>query len=118
MHDNNLTYVTHGRPFLEHEYITPLRQIASEVANGPAHLFRPEDAIRIQSSAFDGTPLPMGTPLGENRPNGAFIDYFLNADSSDPVVLEIDDSAGKVVRRYSSTDRPQQVDPKTPDIPT
>ena len=117
VHENDLVVGTHGRSFWVLDDITPLRQLVSEITSAQAHLFTPENAIRIQSSAFDGTPLPMGTPLGENRSAGAFIDYFLKSDWSDPVVLEIDDSAGKLVRRYSSADKPQQVDPKTLDIP-
>jgi hypothetical protein len=66
---------------------------------------------------FDGTPLPMGSPIGENPPSGALIDYFLKAESSEPVVLEIYDSSGKLVRRYSSADKVQAVDPKSLDIP-
>jgi hypothetical protein len=80
-------------------------------------LFGPENALRIQTSLFDGTPLPMGSPIGENPPSGAFIDYFVKTASSEPVVLEIYDSSNKLVRRYSSADRPQAVDPKSLDIP-
>ncbi|HTK96256.1 MAG TPA: hypothetical protein VL382_11535, partial [Terriglobales bacterium] len=87
------------------------------MAGAAAHLFRPANAVRIQSSPFDGTPLPLGTPVGQNPANGALIDYFLRSDSAQPVVLEIYDHAGKLVRRYSSGDKPVQLDPKELDIP-
>jgi photosystem II stability/assembly factor-like uncharacterized protein len=117
VHDNDLVVATHGRSFWVLDDITVLRQLTPEVSSAAAHLFRPENAIRIQSSPFDGTPLPMGSPVGENPPNGALIDYFLKSDSTEPVVLEIYDYANKLVRRYSSADKLAQVDPKTLDIP-
>jgi len=117
VHDDDLVVATHGRSFWVLDDITVLRQLTPDVAGAPAHLFTPENAVRIQSSPFDGTPLPMGSPIGENPPNGALIDYFLKADSSEPVVLEIYDSSNKLVRRYSSADRQPQIDPKALDIP-
>jgi photosystem II stability/assembly factor-like uncharacterized protein len=113
VHGDDLVAATHGRSFWILDDITVLRQLTPPVAGAAAHLFRPQNAIRIQSSSFDGTPLPLGFPVGENPPNGAWIDYFLKADSADPVVLEIYDSANQLVRRYSSADKPPQIDPKT-----
>jgi photosystem II stability/assembly factor-like uncharacterized protein len=117
VHENDLIVATHGRSFWVLDDITPLRELAPNVAGAPAHLFHPENAIRIQSSPFDGTPLPMGSPIGENPPNGAVIDYFLKSESANPVLLEIYDAAHKLVRRYSSADKPPQIDPKSLDIP-
>jgi hypothetical protein len=117
VHENDLVVATHGRSFWVLDDITPLRQITASFSDEPAHLFQPETALRIQTSLFDGTPLPMGSPIGENPPSGALIDYFLKSESSEPVVLEIYDSSNKLVRRYSSADKPQTVDPKTLDIP-
>jgi hypothetical protein len=50
------------------------------------------------------TPLPGDEPAGENPPDGAVIDYYLKGDAAGPVTLEIADAAGKVLRRFSSTD--------------
>ncbi|HET9742250.1 MAG TPA: hypothetical protein VFQ00_05815 [Terriglobales bacterium] len=117
VHDNDLIAATHGRSFWVLDDITPLRQLAANVASAPAHLFRPENALRIQTSLFDGTPLPMGTPVGENPPNGAIIDYVLKSESSEPVTLEIYNNANKLVRRYSSANKPPQINAKSLDIP-
>lgn len=117
IHGDDLVVATHGRSFWVLDDITPLRQLSSDVANGAGYLFKPENALRIQTSLFDGTPLPMGSPIGENPPNGALIDYFLKAESSEPVTLEIYDSTNALVRKYSSADKPQTIDPKTLDIP-
>jgi hypothetical protein len=50
------------------------------------------------------TPWPPDVPAGKNPPDGAIIDYYLGQNSSGPVTLEIVDSAGKLVRRFASTD--------------
>jgi hypothetical protein len=117
VHGDDLVVATHGRSFWVLDDITPLRQLTAEVANSSAHLFRPENALRIQTSLFDGTPMPMGSPLGENPLSGALIDYFFKTGSSEPVALEIYDSSNKLVRRYSSADKSQPVDAKSLDIP-
>jgi hypothetical protein len=46
------------------------------------------------------------------------INYYLKADASGPVTLEIRDAKDKLVRRYSSTDKPEAVDEKSLPIPT
>jgi photosystem II stability/assembly factor-like uncharacterized protein len=118
LHGDDLIVATHGRSFWVLDDITALRQVASARASAAStQLFRPANAVRIQSSSFDGTPQPLGTPLGENPPRGALLDYFLSADSAQPVVLELYDHAGQLVRRYSSADKPKPLDPKELDIP-
>ncbi|PYV10567.1 MAG: hypothetical protein DMG07_20900, partial [Acidobacteria bacterium] len=57
------------------------------------------------------TPLPPDEPAGENPPEGAIIHYALKSATSGPVTLEILDGAGKLVRRYSSADPVEPVDP-------
>jgi len=46
------------------------------------------------------------------------VDYFLKGNSPAAVTLEILDSSGKLVRRFSSADKPAPVDPKELPIPT
>ena len=46
------------------------------------------------------------------------IDYYLKANASGPVVVEILDPAGDVIRRYSSDDKPPPIDPDKLNIPT
>jgi len=64
------------------------------------------------------TPLPPDEPAGQNPPDGAMIDFRLKADAADSVTLEILDDAGKLVRRFSSADKPEQIDEKEYDMPT
>jgi hypothetical protein len=58
-------------------------------------------------STWPDTPIPPDEPTAKNPPDGAVIDYYLGSAASGPVVLEILDGAGKVVRRYSSDDKPE-----------
>ena len=123
---------THGRGFYILDDVTPLRQ-AAEVASArsahAAYLVKPVTAVRVRFGTNDPTPWPPEMPSGENPPPGGILNYYLSADASSPVKLEILDAAGKVVRTYSSDEKaldPQPaVDPvaynkvcqKTPSAP-
>ena len=50
------------------------------------------------------TPLPPEEPAGQNPPDGATIDYWLKSPAQGPVVLEVLDAGGQLVRRYRSDD--------------
>jgi hypothetical protein len=117
VHGDDIVVGTHGRSFWILDDITPLRQIAAEVANSPAHLFRPQVAVRVRRSTNTDTPLPPEEPAGQNPPDGAIINYYLNS-GREPIVLEVLDNAGRLVRRYASIDQPEQIDPKELNIPT
>jgi photosystem II stability/assembly factor-like uncharacterized protein len=98
---------THGRGFWILDNITPLRQAAQARAAmnaSKAYLFRPLNAIRIRANTNDPTPWPPETPAGENPMAGAGIDYYLPSDASSPVLLEILDGSGRVVRHITSAD--------------
>jgi photosystem II stability/assembly factor-like uncharacterized protein len=118
--DDDLVVGTHGRSFWILDDITPLRQISEEVAASDAFLFKPELAYRVRWNMNTDTPLPPDEPAGKNPPDGAIIDYHLKARASGPVVLEILDSSNKLVRRYSSDDKPESIEAigKEVNIPT
>jgi photosystem II stability/assembly factor-like uncharacterized protein len=107
IHESDLIVATHGRSFWILDDITPLRQLADSMANSDAYLFKPEPAYRVRRSTNPDTPIQPDEPLGENPPDGAILDYFLAKPASGPVTLEIVDAQGKLVRRYSSTDKPE-----------
>jgi len=109
--DDDLIAGTHGRGFWILDDITPLRQIGAEVAAAKAYLFKPQTAIRVRWNMNTDTPLPPDEPALPNPPDGAVIDYYLGAGIAGPITLEIRDPAGALVRRYSSDDRIEPVDP-------
>jgi photosystem II stability/assembly factor-like uncharacterized protein len=109
VHGDDLIAATHGRSFWILDDIAPLRELSPATsAADRTHLFRPAMAYRVRRSTNTDTPLPPDEPAGENPPDGAIIDYLLPASVQGPVQLEILDAQGKIVRRYSSTDKPEQ----------
>ena len=106
IHENDLIVATHGRSFWILDDITPLRQLAGSMAGAEAYLFKPAPAYRVRRSTHPDTPIQPDEPTGENPPDGAILDYFLPQPASGPVTLEIVDAHGKLVRRYSSADKP------------
>jgi len=102
--DDDLVAGTHGRGIWILDDITPLRQIGKPE---DTMLFKPQTALRMRWNTNTDTPLPPDEPRAPNPPEGAIIDYYLASDASAPVVLEIVDTAGRVVRHYSSADPPE-----------
>ncbi len=122
VHNDDVVVGTHGRSFWILDDITPLRQLDAKIAAGP-YLFKPELTYRVRRDNNPDTPLPPEEPSGQNPPDGAMIDYWLSPKletsgvMSTEVTLEILDSAGKVVRRFSSADKPEPVNPKDYNVP-
>jgi photosystem II stability/assembly factor-like uncharacterized protein len=106
---------THGRGFLILDNLTPLRQIAEQVAKAEAYLYAPQTALRIRNGMNPPTPWVPEMATGENPPVGAMIDYVLGPTFSGVVTLEIADSAGKVIWSAKSTDPVLPIDPRYPD---
>lgn len=98
---------THGRGFWILDNVTPLReaaQLKQAMESRSAYLFKPAPALRVRFGTNEPTPWPPEIPAGQNPPPGALIDYYLAQTPNQPVKLEILDSAGRVVRTYSSDD--------------
>ena len=94
IHGDDLLVATHGRAFWSLDDITPLRHLSDSVENDAVHLFPPAPAYREAGGGF-------GFFRG-GGPAGAVIDYWLKSEPSGDVSLEIVDSHGKTVRKYST----------------
>ena len=116
LHGNDLIVATHGRSFWILDDIEPLREWAAHVEMQDAYLYHPAAALRIRNSENHDSPLPIETPVGENPPAGAIIDYNLIAAVAGELVLEIHDRDGRLVRRISSADKPPRVS-EVPEFP-
>ena len=113
VHGNDVVVATHGRGFWILDDVEPLRELAASSPLAPSlskgqddkavHLFTPERAYRVRRSTNTDTPLPPEEPTGENPPDGAIVDYALGAGAR-RVAIFIYDSAGREVRRYSSSE--------------
>lgn len=101
--DNDLVVATHGRSFWILDDISPLRQLTSSEGQHVI-LYKPADTYRIRWNTYPDTPLPQEEPVGKNPPDGAIIDYYLEATSASEVTLDITDATGKLIRHFSSKD--------------
>jgi photosystem II stability/assembly factor-like uncharacterized protein len=119
--DDDLVIGTHGRSIWILDNIAPLRQLADAARSGDAFLFTPARATRVRWNTFSDTPLPPEEPTGQNPPDGAILDYHLPR-AAKSVTLEIlaagAGAGAEVIRRYSSADEPERIDPNTLPYPT
>jgi photosystem II stability/assembly factor-like uncharacterized protein len=104
VHGEDLVIATHGRAFWVLDDVSPLRQLNAAATEAPVWLARPADAVRFRPSEFTGSPMQHDEPMAPNPVFGAALYYHLRTAATAPVVLSIEDSDGRTVRRYASTD--------------
>ena len=102
--DDDIVVGTHGRSFWILDDITPLRQLNTG-KSADTTLFAPQRATRVKRSLHTDTPFPPEEPAGQNPPDGAIINYYLKEPSKTPIVLEINNPSGTLIRRFSSDDK-------------
>ena len=108
---SDLVAGTHGRGFWILDNVTPLRQAAEAQAASTAYLFEPATAVRVRFGMNPPTEWTPELPAGENPIPGGIIDYYLAVDAAGPVLLDVLDSDGTVVRSLSSDDPVLSPDP-------
>jgi len=99
VHGDDLVAATQGRAIWVLDGLEPLREVTPQIAAEPVYLFPPAAAVRVESG---GRP---ESDEGSNPTEGATIDYSFASAPAGPVTLEILDSAGSVLRRFSSETR-------------
>ena len=102
IYGDDLIVGTHGRGIWVIDDISALRQLTPDVIASSAYLFKPADAYVYVQGDDNGTPTQKDEAQVENRPEGAFIDYYLKSASSTLVTLEILDASGKTMHTFSS----------------
>ena len=107
--DDDIVIGTHGRGFWILDNITPLRQLSDKLVKNEAILYKPQNTYRVRWNQTTDTPIPQEEPAGENPPDGAMIDYYLNDDAKAEVKLQLLDEKGNIIRTYSSKDTPYVV---------
>ncbi|HWN98840.1 MAG TPA: glycosyl hydrolase, partial [Blastocatellia bacterium] len=108
--EKDLVAATQGRSFWVLDDTTVIHQIA-DAAKADAYLFKPEDSYRMPGS---GGFLPRGATVGQNPPAGTVIYYYLKTKPSSDVTIEIFDSSGKSVRKFTSKPPDPQSPPAQP----
>ncbi|MEJ2614080.1 MAG: hypothetical protein P8Z35_03910 [Ignavibacteriaceae bacterium] len=112
IHKNDLIAATQGRGIWILDNLSPLRQISDTLESKSVYLFKPLQAWRMRGNKNHDTPWPPSTPLGQNPPEGAMIDYWLKDSINSPVKLSIYDSEGNLIRSYSSDEKPEELPAK------
>jgi photosystem II stability/assembly factor-like uncharacterized protein len=107
--DDDIVVGTHGRSFWILDNITPLRQrVLSNKKK--LFLFYAQTAYRVRWDMYPDTPVPQEEPAGQNPPDGAMIDYYLENDLAE-LTIDIYDAKNNLVRRYSSHDTLYSIPP-------
>jgi photosystem II stability/assembly factor-like uncharacterized protein len=109
VHHGDLIASTQGRAMWILDDLSPLRQLSKEITEKDVELFTPGIAWRMRGNTNSDTPWPPSTPLGQNPPNGALIDYWLKDNVQGPVKLSIYNMKGDLIRSYSSDDKPENL---------
>jgi len=126
IHKKDLVLATQGRGFWILDDLTPLHQLTDAVAGAQPspqspvpspYLFKPKDAYRFRYTAgFGGVESNRSNPADpQYPPPGAMIDYWVPNGTTGPIMLEVVDGSGTVVRRFSSEGAGQRE--QTPDQP-
>lgn len=98
--NDNLIAATQGRSFWLIDDITPLHQLNDAVANSNSYLFKPLASYRMNGGAggFRGD----SKTEGKNHPNGVMIHYYLKDTAKAKVSLEILETSGKLIKKFST----------------
>lgn len=107
--DDDLVIGTHGRSFWILDDITPLRQITADLSKSEAIFYKPQNPYRVRWNIYSDTPVPQEEAAGQNPPDGAIFNYFLKEKVQGEVTLEIFDTSGKLIRKFSSSDQPYKI---------
>jgi photosystem II stability/assembly factor-like uncharacterized protein len=96
---NDLVAATQGRAFWILDNVTALRQAAGQTTL--SKLYQPAPAMRhIFGGGGPGGEAAPAPRVGKNPPAGAMIDFVLPGEGT--ASIEIRDSAGQLVRKYST----------------
>lgn len=109
VHGDDLVASTYGRSLWILDGLAPVRNPVTET-----QLYKPSTAIRARWDNNQDTPNPIDTPVGENPPDGAILDYFLK--TSGEATLTITGADGAVMRRFSSKDKAPEL--PLPNVPS
>jgi photosystem II stability/assembly factor-like uncharacterized protein len=117
--DGDVVISTQGRAFWILDDVGALRQAARDaaaraaLAAGPAYLFAPREAMRLRYRAtFGGAESSRErTADPEYPPPGAALDYHVAAGAAGTLSLDVVDSAGTVLRTYTSAGAGQRTAP-------
>ena len=110
--NDDLVLATHGRSFWILDDVSPLRQFSDQITSQDVHLYTPSTAYRFHNPSDEERKSVLA---GQNPPPGAVIYYYVKNAPKGETTIEILDSAGTVIRKYSSNKTEQLEEPLNPD---
>jgi photosystem II stability/assembly factor-like uncharacterized protein len=110
--NDELVLATHGRSFWILDDVSPLRQFTDQITAQDVHLYTPATAYRFHNPSDEERKSVIA---GQNPPPGAVVYYYLKNAPKGETTIEILDSAGAVVRKYSSNRTEPLEEPRNPD---
>jgi photosystem II stability/assembly factor-like uncharacterized protein len=99
--ETDLVAATHGRSFWILDDVTPLRQLSTQIAQKPRHLFAPRTTLRMGGGGGGGGG-GGDDAEGRNPPAGVMVHYYFREAPTEEVKLEVLDGGGAVIRTFSS----------------
>jgi photosystem II stability/assembly factor-like uncharacterized protein len=96
--NDNLIAATQGRSFWLIDDLTPLHQLTDDVAKSAVYLYKPVPSYRMPGSQ-SRTPSKLN---GKNHPGGVMIHYYLADTAKTKATLEILESNGNLIKKYST----------------
>jgi photosystem II stability/assembly factor-like uncharacterized protein len=96
--NDNLIAATQGRSFWLIDDLTPLHQLNDVIAKSDSYLFKPMPSYRMNGGQTKDQP----KTEGKNHPNGVMIHYFLKDTAKATVTLEILETNGTVIKKFSA----------------
>jgi photosystem II stability/assembly factor-like uncharacterized protein len=97
IHQEDLVLSTMGRSFWILDNVTPLHQINKETAEKDSFIFEPRKAYRMRYRSYRRSPADPEYPSP-----GVMIDYYFLVKLEEEVILEISDTSGHLIRKFSS----------------
>ncbi|HEX4599826.1 MAG TPA: glycosyl hydrolase [Gemmatimonadales bacterium] len=112
IHGGDLIVATHGRAFWVLDDISPLRQLTDAVRGESAHLFAPDPTVRFGGGRSERPA------TGENPWPGVAVTYSLQTKPAGDVTLAFQDSAGTLIRSFTSKPDTAKTHAPVPDSAT
>lgn len=103
--ENDLVIGTHGRGFWVLDDLSLLESLTDEVVGSPSFLAAPRRATQLRDLNRGRKNFGHSYWTAKNPPRGAIIDYWIGDSAvGQPVMLEILDAHGEIVRRIKEPD--------------
>lgn len=96
LRQGDLVAATQGRGFWILDNVAAIRQANNQILDESLHLFTPDTVPMV------GGGRSPGTNEGANPERGVTLTYFIGEDEEGPLTIDILNSAGEVIRSFSS----------------